>query len=141
MQETICGFCIRLHSFKTTFRVHKSDFITGKDKCGVAKHFLTKYTDGKNVENIDAQVMEQVQKGNFDLKGNLRCIEKYCQAHLVTLSQGISSTWEFINSISNINFVILFSNSKMEKTSFKLITTLDRSYLFVGNIWNNKKVL
>ena len=95
MQEKICRFCIRLRSFNTTFRVYKSDFITGKDRCGVAKHFLTKYTDGKNVENIDVQETEQVLKGNFDLKGNSRCIEKYCQAHLVTLSQGISSTWEW----------------------------------------------
>ena len=29
-------------NFKTRFRVHKSDAVTGKDKCGVAKHFLTK---------------------------------------------------------------------------------------------------
>ena len=103
MQETICRFCIRLRSFKTTFRVHKSDFITGKDRCGVAKHFLTKYTDDKNVENIDVQVMEQVQKGNFDLKGNLRCTQKYCQAHLITLSQGISSTWKWYFTNRKVN--------------------------------------
>ena len=30
--------------FKPGFRIHKSDVITGKDICGVAKHFLTKCT-------------------------------------------------------------------------------------------------
>ena len=69
----------------------------------MAKHFLTKYTDGKNVENIDVQETEQVQKGNFDLKGNLRCIEKYCQAHLITPSQGISSTWEWYCTKRKVN--------------------------------------
>ena len=29
-------------NFKSRFRVHKSDVITGKDRCGMGKHFLTK---------------------------------------------------------------------------------------------------
>ena len=53
-------------NFKPRFKVHKSDVITGKDRCGVAKHFLTKCANGKNVENIEVQLIEQAQKGNYD---------------------------------------------------------------------------
>ena len=56
------------------FRLHKCDVITGKDRCGVAKHFLTKYTNGNEVENIEVQLM---QEGNYDLEGKLPCREKY----------------------------------------------------------------
>ena len=42
---------------KPRFRVHKSDVITGKDRCGVAKHFLTKCT-GNKVENIEVELIE-----------------------------------------------------------------------------------
>ena len=45
-------------NFKPRFRVHKSDVITGKDRCGVAKHFLTKCTDGNKVENIEVELIE-----------------------------------------------------------------------------------
>ena len=38
--------CPYKNNFKPRFRVHKSDINTGKDRCGVAKHFLTECTDG-----------------------------------------------------------------------------------------------
>ena len=47
--------------FNPRFRVHKSDVITVKDRCGVAKHFLTKCTNGSKIENIESQLIEQVQ--------------------------------------------------------------------------------
>ena len=50
-------------NFKSRFRVHKSDVITGKNWYGVAKHFLTKFTNGNKVENIEVQLIEQVQGG------------------------------------------------------------------------------
>ena len=55
-------------NFKPKYRVHKSDVITDKDRCSVTKLFLTKFTGGKNVENIEVQLTEQVEEGNYDLK-------------------------------------------------------------------------
>ena len=40
-------------NFKPRFRLHKRDVITGKDKCDMVKNFLTKYTDGNKIENIE----------------------------------------------------------------------------------------
>ena len=58
-------------NFKPRFRVHKNDVITGKDRCVVAKNVLTKCTNGKKVESIEVQLIEQVQEGNYDLEGRL----------------------------------------------------------------------
>ena len=57
-------------NFKPRFRVHRSDILTGKDRRGVAKNFLTKCTNGNNVENIEVQLNKQVQEGNYDLEGS-----------------------------------------------------------------------
>ena len=38
-------------NFKPRSRVRKSNVITAKVGCGVAKHFLTKCTDGNKLEN------------------------------------------------------------------------------------------
>ena len=40
--------------------MHKSGVITGKDRCGVAKHFLAKCTNGSKVENNKVQLIEQL---------------------------------------------------------------------------------
>ena len=70
-------------------------FITGKDKrCGVAKHFLTKRTNA----NIEVQLIEQLQKGNYDIEGKLWCREKYWQAQLFTLSHRMNSTWDWYST-------------------------------------------
>ena len=70
-------------------------FITGKDKrCGVAKHFLTKCTNA----NIEVQLTEQLQKGNYDLEGKLWCREKYWQAHLFTRSHKMNSVWDWYST-------------------------------------------
>ena len=82
-------------NFKPSFRVHKSDVITGKDRYGVAKHFLTKCTNGNKAENLEVQLIEQVQEDHYDLEGKLWCREKYWQAQLFTLSHGMNSTWEY----------------------------------------------
>ena len=74
---------------KPSFRVYKSDVITGKDKFSVAKHFLTKCTNSNKVENTEVQLIEQVQEGNYDLEGKLWCREKYWQAQLRCLSRGM----------------------------------------------------
>ena len=42
----------------------------------MAKHFLTKCTDGNKVENIEVQLTEQVEEGKFDLEYKLWCREK-----------------------------------------------------------------
>ena len=62
-------------NFNPRFRVHKSDVIIGKDRCGVAKRFLNKYTKGNKAENIEVQLIEQMQEGNYDLESNLWCRE------------------------------------------------------------------
>ena len=84
--------------FKPRFRVHKSDVITGKDRWAVAKHFLTKCTNGKKVKNIEVQLIEKVQEGNYHLKGKLRCREKYWQVQLFTLFHGMNSTWDYYST-------------------------------------------
>ena len=45
-------------NFKPRFRVHKSDVITGKDRCGEAEHFLINCTNSNKVENIEVQMIE-----------------------------------------------------------------------------------
>ena len=80
------------YNFKPRFRVYKSDAITGKDRGGVAKHFLTKCTNGKKVENIEVQLIEKVQESNYNLEGKLWCRKKYWQAQLFTPSHGVNST-------------------------------------------------
>ena len=47
-------------NFKPGFRVYKSNVITGKDRCGVVKNFLTKCTNGNKVENIEVLLIENV---------------------------------------------------------------------------------
>ena len=58
-------------NFKHRFRIHKSDVVFANDRCGVAKHFLTKCANGNKVENIEVQLTEQVQESSNDLEGNL----------------------------------------------------------------------
>ena len=55
-------------NFKPRFRVHKSDINTGKDRCGVAKHFLNICTGINKLENLEVQLIEEVKEGNYDLK-------------------------------------------------------------------------
>lgn len=58
-------------NFKLRFRVHKSDIDTGKDRCGVAKHFLTKFTDVDNHENIEVHLIKEVGQGDYDVECKL----------------------------------------------------------------------
>ena len=60
-------------NFKPRFRVHKSNVITGKDRCGAAKYFLTKCAEVNKVENIEVQLIEQIQEGNYDHEGKFWC--------------------------------------------------------------------
>ena len=57
--------------FKLRFGVHKSDVITGKDRCGVAKDFLTKCTDGNKVENIEVELLNKCKRVIMTLKVSL----------------------------------------------------------------------
>ena len=50
-KEQYEGSALR-ENFKPRIRVHKSDVITGKNRCGMAKHFFTKCRNGNKVENI-----------------------------------------------------------------------------------------
>ena len=47
-------------NFKPRFRVHKNDINTGKDKCGVAKHFINDCTSIYKLENVEVQFIEEV---------------------------------------------------------------------------------
>ena len=85
-------------NFTPRFRAHKINVINGKDRCGVAKHFLTKCTNGNKVENIELQLIEQVQEGNYELEGKLCCREKYWQVQLFTLSHRMNSTWDWYST-------------------------------------------
>ena len=53
------------------------DINTLKDRCGVAKHFLTKYADVGKLENIEVHLIEQVEEGNYDVEVKLWYREKY----------------------------------------------------------------
>ena len=90
-----------MDNFNPRFRVQKSDVITGKDRSGVTKHFLTKCTNGNKVENIKDQLIEKVQESNYDLEGKLWCREKYWKAELFTLSHGMNSTWDWYSTNRN----------------------------------------
>ena len=79
-------------------RVHNS-VRTGKDRCGVAKHFLIRYTDGNKVRNTEVQPIEKVQNRNYDRKGKLLPEEKYWQPQSFTLSHGMNSTQYYITII------------------------------------------
>ena len=83
------------NNFKHRFRVHKSDINTGKGRCGVAKHFLTKCTDVGKLENIEVHLIEQVEEGDYDVESKLWCREKYWQTQMFTLSHGMNSTWDW----------------------------------------------
>ena len=85
-------------NFQPRFRVHTSDVISRKDRCGVAQHFLAKCTNGNKVENIEVQLIEQVQEGNYVFGGKLCCREKYWQAQLFTASHGMDSTWDWYST-------------------------------------------
>ena len=86
-------------NFKPRFRVHNSDIKTGKDRCGVTKHFLNNCTGINKLENVEVQLIEDVKESNSDLEGELRSRQKYWQAQLFTLTHGINSTWDWFSSI------------------------------------------
>ena len=65
------------NNFKPNSMVHKSDINTGRGRCGVAKHFLTKCTDVVKLENTEFHLIEQVEQSDFDAEGKLQCREKY----------------------------------------------------------------
>ena len=85
-------------NFKKRFRVHKSDVNTGKDRCGVGKHFLSECSDIGNIKNMEVQPIEQVLEGNQDVEGKLWNREKYWQAQLFTLSHGMNSSWDWYST-------------------------------------------
>ena len=62
--------CAYKNNFKPRFRVRK-------DRCGVAKHFLTRCTDVGKLENTEVYLIEQVEEGDYDVEGKLWCREKY----------------------------------------------------------------
>ena len=57
-----CSACNDQHvgssvKFKEHFRVHKSDSTTGKDRCGVAKHFISKCQEVDKLANLKVQYL------------------------------------------------------------------------------------
>ena len=84
-------------NFKSRFRAHKSDINTSKDRCGVTKHFLNKCAGINKLENVDAQLIEDVNVGNYNLEGKLWSTEKYWQAQLFTLTHGMNSLWDWFS--------------------------------------------
>ena len=67
---------------KPRFRVYKIDIDKGKDRCGVAKHFLTKNTNIIMTRKIELHLIEQLEECNYDVEGKLWCRGKYWQAQL-----------------------------------------------------------
>ena len=56
----VCSLCkdqyvASAHKNNFRLRVHNSDVNTGKDMCGVAKHFLTKCIDIGKIKNIEVR--------------------------------------------------------------------------------------
>ena len=45
MFRTVCCYAI---TFKSRFRIHKSDIKAKKDRCGTARHFNNKYFDSSD---------------------------------------------------------------------------------------------
>ena len=85
--------------FKKRFRIHKSDINTGKDRCGVAKHFLLKCPTTGKFDNISVYLIEKVSgDNNNDIDGKLWTREKYWQAQLFTMSHGMNSSWDWYSS-------------------------------------------
>ena len=75
-------------NFKSRFWAHKSDINTG----------ITNNCTGINkVENVDVQLIEEVNIGNYNLEGKLWSTEKYWQAQLFTLTRGMNSTWDWFS--------------------------------------------
>ena len=69
-QQYVCS--VYGSKFRLRFRVHKSDIITRKVRCGVAKHFVNNYTRINKLENVEVHLIEEVKEGNYDLEGKLR---------------------------------------------------------------------
>ena len=84
--------------FKERFRVHKSDIKTGKDRCGVAKHFISKCLVNNALSNIKVQLIEQIVCDNDEIESKLWSREKYWQAQLFTTSHGMNSNWDFYST-------------------------------------------
>ena len=57
----------------------------------MVKHCLTKCTNSNKVENIEVQLIEQVQEGNYGLEDKLLCTGKCWQAQIFTQSHGMNS--------------------------------------------------
>ena len=49
-------------NFKPRFRVHKSDINTGKDRCGVVKHFLNNCTEINNLRMWKYNLSKKLKK-------------------------------------------------------------------------------
>ena len=84
-------------NFKSRFRAHKSDINTSKGRCGVTKHFLNNCTGINKVENVDVQLIEEINIGNYNLEGKLWSTDKYWQAQLFTVTRGMNSTWDWFS--------------------------------------------
>ena len=77
--------------FKARFRIHKSDLETKKDRCGTARHFITKCSDVQNPHKFfQVQLIESVVS-DLDLENKLREREKYWQCQMFTNTHGMNS--------------------------------------------------
>ena len=83
--------------FKERFRLHKSDISTGKDRCGVGKHFLQKCNHNQ-ISNLKVQLIEQVDCNMQNRDSKLWMREKYWQAQLFTLTHGMNSSWDWYST-------------------------------------------
>ena len=78
-------------NFEPSFWVNKSYVISGKDRCRLAKHFLTKCTDGNKDKNSEVQLIEQVRKGNCEFEKMLWRKVKWCQEKILTRTYRMNS--------------------------------------------------
>ena len=100
-----CSKCLEQYvgsavKFKTTFRIHKSDIKTKKERCGSARYFNSKcYHDTKPFQYLKVQLIEQVQSNNLKhIEDVLWDCEKYWKTQLFTISKGMNSILDLYSS-------------------------------------------
>ena len=59
---------------------------------------MTKYSDVGKIEKNEADLVEQVEEGDYDVEGKLWIGEKYWQAKLFTLSHSMNSTSDWYST-------------------------------------------
>ena len=124
-------------NFEPSFWVNKSYVISGKDRCRLAKHFLTKCTDGNKDKNSEVQLIEQVRKGNCEFEKILWRKVKWCQEKILTRTYRMNSIQGcYIPNIRVKTYVIY-----LRSTIYYLILLFCLSLYYLSLLCRNIKSL